>query len=160
MLCGLLLCGPVQARKLAFPLLGMEAALPDVYKVEQAGANRVNLSRNNSPVRVSLYRVEFGNLENLTGDHEVQLLRHLHRRLGPGATVQLAPLNLGGRKGRKVVMTGRRSGVPWGISAAWVLRGGQAGVVEVIYPASQRNEGQELFNSLCHSLVWMTPERG
>ena len=145
---------------MAFPLLGMEVSLPDDYAVAQAGSTRVTLFRGKNAIRVSLYRVEFGNLEKLTTHHEVQMFSHLRQRLGRQGTVALTPMVLSGRQARQVVMTGKRGGSAWGIQAAWVLRGGQASVVEVIYPLAQRPEAQELFATLCRGLVWLSPERG
>lgn len=158
--CWVSLASSALARKLAFPLLGLQVVVPDVYTIEQAGPARVNLARKNSAVKVSVYRVEFGNLEKLTPTHEQQILRHLRERLGRGSRVEMTPLLLSGRKGRQLIAAGTRFGAPWGISAGWVFRGGQAWVVEVLYPSKQQAEGQTLFHTICHDLIWITPERG
>ena len=152
--------GAAQARKLSFPLLGMEVTVPDSYTIEHAGPSRVSLKRTDSPIRLALYHVEFGNLEKLTATHEQQLLHELRQRLGAGGRAQLAPLRLAGRPGQKVVMIGRRGGGVWEMTSGWSFRGGQASVVEVLYPVQQRTEGQQLFGTLCRSLVWLSLERG
>lgn len=156
----LVLAQPVLARRLSFPLIGVEVAVPSQYRVEQAGPVRVQLVRPDSLTQINLYRVEFGNLEKLSGAHEKQLMRHLRQRVGKGGSVTLVPYNLAGRRGHRVLVAGNRSGTSWIMNAAWSVRGGQAVVVEVLAPAAQRSEGQELFQSLCTSLVWVSPERG
>jgi hypothetical protein len=154
------LTGLAPARKLDFPLLGMELKVPDAYTIEQATSGRVTLMRKNSPIRVALYRVEFGNLEKLTADHEEQMLYLIRKRLGQGGRVSLYPLALAGRPGRQVVASGQRAGASWGMNAGWSLRGGQARVIEVLYPLKQQTEAQSLFQALCRDLVWSAPERG
>ncbi|MBT9584189.1 hypothetical protein IV102_12680, partial [bacterium] len=110
--CWVSLASSALARKLAFPLLGLQVVVPDVYTIEQAGPARVNLARKNSAVKVSVYRVEFGNLEKLTPTHEQQILRHLRERLGRGSRVEMTPLLLSGRKGRQLIAAGTRFGAP------------------------------------------------
>lgn len=152
--------GVAQARKLVFPLLGLEVAVPDGFTIDQAGATRVNLSAKSTPVTVSLYRIEFGNLEKLTPAHEQKMLHLVRQRLGKGGKVDLATVAVGGRHGRKLTASGNRAGAPWGVCAAYCFRGGQATVIEVLYPIAQKNEAQELFNRLCAGLVWLQPDRG
>ena len=77
-----------EARKLAFPLLGLEASVPDFYTIDEAGPARVVLSRKSNPVGLSFYRVEFGNLEKFTASHNKDLEKFLRRRLGKGARVE------------------------------------------------------------------------
>ena len=150
----------VQARKLAFPLLGLEASVPDSYTIDEAGPARVVLSRKSNPVGLSFYRVEFGNLEKFTAAHEKELAKFLRQRLGKSARVELSSLTLGGRPATRVLVTGLRGGKPWQMLAAWSFRGGQAQVVEVLYPAAQRNEAGDLFGQICRNLNWVRPERG
>lgn len=150
----------VQARKLSFPLLGMEASVPDAYTIDEAGPARVVLSRKSNPVGLSFYRVEFGNLDKFTPAHTRELEKFLRQRLGKGARVELSSQVVGGRAATRVLVSGLRGGKPWQMLAAWSFRGGQAQVVEVIYPAAQRNEAGDLFGLVCRSLTWVRPERG
>ena len=154
------LAGIAQARKLAFPLLGMEASVPDAYTIDEAGPARVNLSRKNSPISLSFYRVEFGNLDKLTPAHRRDLEKFLRSRLGKSAQVQFSVANLGGREATRLLVSGQRAGKPWQMLAAWSFRGGQAQVVEVLFPAGQRNEAGDLFAQICRQLTWTRPERG
>jgi len=145
---------------LAFPLLGIEASLPDVYTIDEAGPARVNLSRKNSAIAVSLYRVEFGNLEKFTPGHRRELEKFLRGRLGKSAHLEFSPTNLGGREATRLLVSGQRAGKSWQMLAAWSFRGGQAQVVEVLFPAGQRNEAGDLFAQICRNLTWTRPERG
>ncbi len=149
-----------EARKLAFPLLGIEASVPDAYTIEEANSARVVLSRKSNPVGLSFYRVEFGNLEKLTPAHHKELEKFLRQRLGKGAQVEMSSLVVGGRPATRVLVSGMRAGKPWQMLAAWSFRGGQAQVVEVLYPAVQRNEAGDLFGQVCRNLTWVRPERG
>ncbi|MBN9416371.1 MAG: hypothetical protein J0I12_13085 [Candidatus Eremiobacteraeota bacterium] len=149
-----------EARKLAFPLLGIEASVPDAYTIDEAAPARVILSRKNNPVGLSFYRVEFGNLDKFTPAHNRELEKFLRQRLGKGARVELSSQNLAGRPATRVLVTGLRGGKPWQMLAAWSFRGGQAQVVEVLYPVAQRNEAGDLFAQICRQLVWTRPERG
>lgn len=150
----------VEARKLAFPLLGLEASVPDVYTIDEAGPARVILSRKNSSIGLSFYRVEFGNLDKFTPAHNKELEKFLRQRLGKGARVEFSTQNLGGRPATRVLVAGLRAGKPWQMLAAWSFRGGQAQVIEVLYPTAQRNEAGDLFSQICRQLVWTRPERG
>jgi len=154
------LAGIAEARKLAFPLLGIEASVPDVYTIEEAGPARVNLSRKNSAITVAFYRVEFGNLDQFTPAHRRELEKFLRTRLGKSAQLELSPTNLGGRQATRLLVSGRRGGKPWQLLAAWSFRGGQAQVVEVLFPAGQRNEAGDLFAQICRNLTWTRPDRG
>ncbi|MFN8607730.1 MAG: hypothetical protein U0931_09370 [Vulcanimicrobiota bacterium] len=138
----------------------MEASVPDTYTIDEAGPARVRLSRKNSPVGLSFYRVEFGNLERFTPTHSSELEKFLRQRLGRGATVELTQMNLGGRAATRVLVSGRRAGKPWQMLAAWSFRGGQAQVVEVLFPVPQRNEAGDLFAQICRNFSWLRPERG
>lgn len=149
-----------EARKLAFPLLGMEASVPDAYTIDEAGPARVLLSRKDNPVGLSFYRVEFGNLDKFSAAHNKELEKFLRQRLGKGAQVEMSSLVVGGRPATRVLVSGLRAGKPWQMLAAWSFRGGQAQVVEVLYPAAQRNEAGDLFGQVCRNLVWVRPERG
>lgn len=156
----LVLASAAQARKLAFPLLGLEANVPDAYTIDEAGASRVTLSRKGNPVGLAFYRVEFGNLQKFTAAHEKELESFLRRRMGKGARVEFSTQVLGGRPATRLLATGLRSGKPWQMLAAWSFRGGQAQVVEVLYPVPLRNEAGDLFAQVCRKLIWLRPERG
>lgn len=149
-----------EARKLAFPLLGLEASVPDFYTIDEAGPARVVLSRKSNPVGLSFYRVEFGNLEKFTASHNKDLEKFLRRRLGKGARVEFSHQVVGGRPATRVLVSGLRGGKPWQMLAAWSFRGGEAQVVEVLYPAAHRNEAGDLFGQICRNLNWIRPERG
>ncbi|MBS2040766.1 hypothetical protein JST97_37615 [bacterium] len=134
--------------------------MPDAYTIDEAGPARVRLSRKNSPVTLSFYRVEFGNLDRFTPAHVKQLENFLRQRLGKGSRVETSPANLGGRAATRVLVSGLRAGKPWQMLAAWSFRGGQAQVVEVLFPVGQRNEAGDLFAQICRNLNWVRPERG
>lgn len=138
----------------------MEAAVPDAFTIDEAGPARVRLSRQNSPVGLSFYRVEFGNLDRFTPTHTRELERFLRQRLGKGSRVETSPTTLGGRSATRVLVSGLRAGKPWQMLAAWSFRGGQAQVVEVLFPLQQRNEAGDLFAQICRNLSWVRPERG
>lgn len=148
------------ARRVDFPLLGVEIPLPAGYVAAEATSTRVRLVRPKSSVVISLYRVEFGNFAGFSASHEKEICQHLRRRLGPGSEVSLSDANLGGHQARRLDGSGKRRGHPWGLLAAWRVSGGQATVVEVLYPAPQAAEAQPYFQQLCQGLVWLRPERG
>lgn len=141
-------------------MLGVEAAVPDTYTIDEAGPARVILSRKNNPVGLSFYRVEFGNLDQFSATHNKVLEKFLRQRLGKGARVEISSQVVGGRQATRVMVSGLRAGKPWQMLAAWSFRGGQAQVVEVLYPAAQRNEAGDLFGQVCRNLIWVRPERG
>lgn len=145
---------------MAFPLLGLEASVPDAYTIDEAGPSRVSLSRKGNPVGLAFYRVEFGNLQKFSTAHNKDLEKFLRQRLGKGSRVELASQVLGGRPATRVLVTGMRAGKPWQMLAAWSFRGGQAQVVEVLYPAAHRSEAGDLFAQVCRQLTWVRPERG
>jgi hypothetical protein len=138
----------------------MEAAVPDAYDIDDAGPARVRLSRKNSQVALSFYRVEFGNLDRFTPAHTQELEKFLRQRLGQGSRVETSQTRLGGRAATRVLVSGLRAGKPWQMLAAWSFRGGQAQVVEVLFPLAQRNEAGDLFAEICRNLNWLRPERG
>ncbi len=112
------------------------------------------------PIQLAFYRVEFGNMESFHPAQEEELLAHLRRRVGPQGRVSLGRTRLGGRNARRVRLSGLRQSVPWGMGACWSLRGGQAFVVEVLYPANSLNEGEQILDQLVENLRWIEPDRG
>jgi hypothetical protein len=109
---------------------------------------------------LSIYRVEFGNLASFTPEMEAQVLSHLRKRLGPQASLEFSETSLGGRPGRRIRASGLRAKAPWGLLAAWQVRGGQAVVLELLYPLPLQGEMETLFSTLCEDLTWIVPERG
>jgi hypothetical protein len=133
---------------------------PSGYNVTSAGPSRVILAHRTAPIQIAIYKVEFGNLGELTAAHEARLVQTLRSRLGPGGDVSIGPARLGGESGRAIRLAGRRNGANYTLHAVWHFRGGQAWVVECLSPDSLRAQADEAHSVVVRSFVWIKPDRG
>lgn len=138
----------------------MEITPPAGFVVQSAGPNRVTLHRAGSRVICSVYTVEFGNLARWSEQEEQSLLRDCRRRVGKTGQVSIAAARLGGREARALSCRGRRNGGDWHLEAVFSVRGGQALVVEALFPETQREQGLAAHAAMLRNLVWREPERG
>lgn len=138
----------------------MRVQVPPGFRVDFTDRARAQMVNPSKPIQLAFYSVEFGNLESFHPAQEEELLAHLRRRVGQQGQVSLGRIKLGGRNARRVRLSGLRQSAPWGMGACWCLRGGQAFVVEVLYPASSLAEGEQILDRLVENLRWIEPDRG
>jgi hypothetical protein len=148
------------AKRLSLPLLGIELESPPGFSVSSAAPSRVILLHRSAPMQISVYKVEFGNLSEWTPAHEAQLVKILKSRLGRGGTATVGPASLGKESGRGVRVAGQRNGTAYALHAAWHFRGGQAWVVETMFPETSRTSGEDAHSAVLRSFLWLSPDRG